>query len=40
LTLEPVSDGKVRVRTTSWENEDLILGDQALLALAFGNRCG
>jgi hypothetical protein len=29
----------VRVRTTSWENEVLTLGDQALLALAFGNRC-
>ena len=42
LMLEPVGDGKVRVktRTTSWENEVLTLGDQALLALAFDNRCG
>ena len=29
---------QVRVRTTSWQDEVLILGDQALLALAFGNR--
>jgi hypothetical protein len=26
------------VRTTGWQDEVVILGDQALLALAFGNR--
>ena len=40
LTLEPIGDGEVCVRTTSWQDEVVILGDQALLALALGNRCG
>ena len=36
LTLEPIGDGK----SVCEQDEVVILGDQALLALAFGNRCG
>ncbi len=30
LTFEPPGDGKVRVRTSGWDHEVMVLGDQAL----------
>ena len=36
VTLDPVGDGKVRVRTSTWDQEVVILADQALEVVALG----
>jgi hypothetical protein len=36
VTLDPIGDGKVRVRTSSWDQEVVILADQALEIVALG----
>ena len=36
VTFEPVGDGKVRVRTSTWDQEVVILADQALEVVALG----
>ena len=35
-TLDPVGDGKIRVRTSTWDQEVVILADQALEVVALG----
>ena len=34
--LDPIGDGKVRVRTSTWDQEVVILADQALEVVALG----
>ena len=36
VTFEPVGEGKVRVRTSTWDQEVVILADQALEIVALG----
>ena len=36
MVLEPLGDGKIRVRTSSWDQEHVILADQVLEAVALG----
>jgi hypothetical protein len=36
VTLEPIGEGKIRVRTSTWDQEAVILADQALKAVALG----
>jgi hypothetical protein len=36
IVLEPLGDGKIRVRTSSWDQEHVILADQVLEAVALG----
>jgi hypothetical protein len=36
VILEPIGDGKIRVRTSTWDQEVVILADQALEAVALG----
>ena len=36
ITLEPIGDGKIRVRTSTWDQEVVILADQALEVVAMG----
>jgi hypothetical protein len=36
VTLEPIGAGKIRVRTSTWDQEVVILADQALEVIALG----
>jgi len=36
VTLDPIGDGKIRVRTSTWDQEVVILADQALEVVALG----
>ena len=36
IVLEPLGDGKIRVRTSSWDQEVVILDGQVLEAVALG----
>ena len=36
VILEPIGDGKIRVRTSTWDQEAVILADQAFEAVALG----
>jgi hypothetical protein len=36
VTLEPIGGGKIRVRTSTWDQEVVILADQALEIVALG----
>ena len=36
VTLEPIGEGKIRVRTSTWDQEAVILADQALEIVALG----
>ena len=36
VVLEPIGDGKIRVRTSTWDQEAVILADQAFEAVALG----
>jgi hypothetical protein len=36
VTLEPIGEGKIRVRTSTWDQEAVILVDQALEVVAMG----
>jgi hypothetical protein len=36
VVLEPIGDGKIRVRTSSWDQEVVILDGQVLEAVALG----
>ena len=36
VTLEPLGDGKIRVRTSTWDQKVVILADQALEIVALG----
>jgi hypothetical protein len=40
MVLEPLGDGKIRVRTSSWDQEHVILADQVLEAVARRGRWG
>ena len=36
VILEPIGEGKIRVRTSTWDQEVVILADQALEVVAMG----
>jgi hypothetical protein len=36
VILEPIGEGKIRVRTSTWDQEAVILADQAFEAVALG----
>jgi hypothetical protein len=36
ITLDPIGEGKVRVRTNTWDQEVVVLADQVLEVVALG----